>query len=135
MHTVRELNRWVNWADLTNLTADTTYYFIAGNKSFLLPLPLIPLLSPLSLSLLKIYTVYRKDGKTIASSKEYKVRTLPSNGTFNFITGGDMSVDINAEKVYYLSPSSSLFPSPPFSPSPSPSRLPNIFKNLMLIIL
>eukprot|EP00026_Physarum_polycephalum_P004488 Phypoly_transcript_04509.p1 GENE.Phypoly_transcript_04509~~Phypoly_transcript_04509.p1 ORF type:complete len:383 (+),score=63.00 Phypoly_transcript_04509:884-2032(+) len=72
MHTVRELKRWVNWADVTNLAPDTTYYFIA---------------------------VYIKDGKTVVSDKEYKVRTIPTNGTYNFVTGGDVSSDINSEKL------------------------------------
>jgi len=45
MKTISELHRWVNWADVTNLTSDTTYYFIA---------------------------VYIKGGEMIASNKEYK---------------------------------------------------------------
>lgn len=39
------------------------------------------------------------EGKVIASSKEYKVKTLPADGTFTFVTGGDMSSDKHAEKV------------------------------------
>lgn len=39
-----------------------------------------------------------KDGVVI-SSVEYKVRTVPANGNYSFITGGDMSTDENAEKI------------------------------------
>jgi len=72
MNTVRELTRYVNWADMTNLTADTYYFFVA---------------------------VYVKDGTTIASSEEYKVRSMPSSGNYSFVTGGDMATDDDAETL------------------------------------
>lgn len=71
VNTVWELERYVMWADISNLQADTYYFFVA---------------------------VYMKDGVTVASS-EHKVRSLPSNGDYTFITGGDMSIDENAKKL------------------------------------
>lgn len=71
VNTVWELERYVMWADISDLQADTYYFFVA---------------------------VYIKDGVTVASN-EYKVRSLPSNGDYTFITGGDMSNDDNAKKL------------------------------------
>jgi len=71
VNTVSELTRYIMWSDITNLRPDTYYFFVA---------------------------VYMHDGVTVVSS-EYKVRSLPSSGTYSFITGGDMSIDDEAKKL------------------------------------
>lgn len=65
MTTIDELVRHVSWADLPNLSPNTTYYLVAA------------------------YTV----GDSTFTSVEYKLRTLPSSGPFSFVSGGDMSLD------------------------------------------
>lgn len=43
--------------------------------------------------------MYTINNVVVATEKEYKVKTLRGDGTFDFVTGGDMSVDGDGEKV------------------------------------
>jgi hypothetical protein len=57
---INEYPRYLYTAELTNLTPGTTYYLVAGDKS-----------------------------NDNSWSHEIKFRTIPSNGDFSFVTGGD----------------------------------------------
>eukprot|EP01112_Ceratiomyxa_fruticulosa_P011252 TRINITY_DN303_c0_g1_i3.p1 TRINITY_DN303_c0_g1~~TRINITY_DN303_c0_g1_i3.p1 ORF type:complete len:478 (+),score=64.24 TRINITY_DN303_c0_g1_i3:595-2028(+) len=63
--------RYVSWCDITQLTPNTTYYFVAG---------------------------YFEDSGLPVLSTEFKVRTA-GFGKFNFVAGGDMSQDGIAENL------------------------------------
>jgi hypothetical protein len=57
---INEYPRYLYTAELTDLTPGTTYYLVAGDKS-----------------------------NDNSWSHEIKFRTIPSNGDFSFVTGGD----------------------------------------------
>mmetsp|Transcript_21811 Transcript_21811/g.30024 ORF Transcript_21811/g.30024 Transcript_21811/m.30024 type:complete len:614 (-) Transcript_21811:42-1883(-) len=61
---IKEVNRWINWADLVGLEPDTVYYFRAGTTL---------------------------DGRNYTSERSF--RTAPLTEPYNFMIGGDMGIE------------------------------------------
>lgn len=66
MFNILEEDRFIHWSELSNLIPGTTYYFAA---------------------------VFTDQNGVTTTTKEYKIRTLPDDDNYNFISGGDTSAD------------------------------------------
>jgi len=73
---ITEEPRYVGWCDIKTLSPNTTYYFAS--------------------------VFFNGQGDAIIS-EEHKVRTAPAGGSaYNFVTGGDISMDANGYKLFEL---------------------------------
>jgi len=66
MERLKEVNRYIYWAEVTGLVPGQAYSFIPG---------------------------YYNSGNNQILSKPYKIRTVPSSGNVTFVAGGDMQND------------------------------------------
>ena len=99
MTTIDELERFICWADLSIKEHNTTYYVVTGTHPpfYFIPFPQSSMY-PICLLFFKIGYQTNFGPFEFIISKEYKVRSIPDHG-FSFVSGGDMSMDVNGHKV------------------------------------